>query len=185
MDGQRVGIDAPGQGGALGGVYGRRVAQGNVEVGIHEPGAVHLGRTQSQVYAVGAQPQFAHAPLDAYVADKSVGIESGTLQRQFVDHHATVKQRAQLHVGGQLLHVGQGVALVDGPEAVEPQVQRPLQAHGAYADVHTRLLRHYRRHTVYRPVLYRRHIEQCGEEDKQQDGRQGRDGRPFYSFLHA
>ena len=118
------------------------------------------------------------------VADEAVGIELRLVDGQFVDDDASVKKWPQLHVCRQVTDVGQCVALVDGTEIVDTQVEWPFQSYRSHGDVHARLLRYHSRHLIYCPVLDGRQIEQCGEYHKQQEGRQHRNPHPHEQFLH-
>ena len=100
------------------------------------------------------------------VADKAVGVESGIAHRQFVEHNLTAEQRPQLHTDGQMANVGQRVALMNGAELVDAQIERPFQVDVPHADLHARLIRSNGRHFLYGPVLHWRYIKQGGQYDE-------------------
>ena len=84
------------------------------------------------------------------------------------------EQRQQPDIGHELLDVGygvfylwQGIILLDDAETVNPQVERELEADVVNADFHTSLLGSDSSRLLYRPVLNRGQVEQCGEYEKQ------------------
>ena len=92
VDAEAVGVDNPFRFRRRG-VHRCCVRQLDVEVGLRQTGTVHLHRLLVQIDAFRRQPQLLHPAFDAQVAEKTVGVESGLLQREFVDYHTLFQQR--------------------------------------------------------------------------------------------
>ena len=81
--------------------------------------------------------------------------------------------------------VAKRIALMDSAEVVDAQVEREFQVHVSHRYLHARLFRGDGYNLLCHPVLYGRHVEQCGEYDEQQNGCEYRYPDPLESFSHS
>ena len=165
VEAEAVGVEDPFEGRCRR-VNGSRIAQGKVDPGVGDPCAVHLCRLLVEVDAFRVEPQLVELAFDAQVADKTVGVDLRLLERQFVDDHPLLQQGQQSDVGHEFPDVGNGVLEVgdavvglNGPEALDAQVERELQTDMLHRDIHACLFRDGGSHLLHRPVLYGWEIE--------------------------
>ena len=78
-DGETIRIDAPLQGRG-GGICGSGITECDIQTGLHQAGAIYLYCLLVEIDPLRREPQFLQATLDAQVADKPIGVDTGLLE---------------------------------------------------------------------------------------------------------
>ena len=61
-------------------ISGSGITQGDIQTGLHQPGAIHLYRLLVEIDPLRREPQLLQITLDVQVADKSIGVDTGLLE---------------------------------------------------------------------------------------------------------
>ena len=168
-------------------ILGHRVVQCDIQAGILQTHRVYFHTLALEVYAMALQVETAYIALDAGSIDEVRGVHLGFIQFQCIHLHLPFQQRPQLHIGHQPLHVGHGVGRngrLDHLEPVQFQVEGESQSDMIDGNVHPRLLRRIRGHSLHHPVLYRRTVKQGCQDDKQNNRREQHGPHPFPCTFH-